>query len=427
MEIKDISFREEYYDDIHNMRPKWWMRWGILSVFIILLVILFLGHFIKYPDIISSEFRLTTNKPSITLPLEKRVQIEEILIDDKKNVEPNTPLLIIKNNSNYKDVFLLKNAVDKFSFKRDSIINFFNRFLDYDLQLGDFIEDDWIAFSNQLLEYYKIEQLDSYRSQIDFLKNELNRQYQLKSQYNNLIKTDIEQKRLLDKKIEADSILYSKGVISKMEFNTNKREYFDNSKLLQQNNLSLKRINLDIVRLENSIKTYGKNEEENLLQQKLQIRKSLNRLKSSILSWERNFMLVSPINGQVVFIQDLKKSAFYQGNVMVITPTNKNFYAILKIPFEGAGKIEKGQEVILKLYDYPYREFGTLEGHLKEFSPVADENHYLGKVKINLNQISSYGKDIKIKENMGGIGEIITNDRSILGRIFEKILYAFRK
>ena len=32
-----------------------------------------------------------------------------------------------------------------------------------------------------------------------------------------------------------------------------------------------------------------------------------------------------------------------------------------------------------------------------------------------------------IKENMSGTGEIITNDRSILGRIFEKIIYVFRK
>lgn len=427
MELKDIKFREEYYNEIHDMKPKWWMRWGILSAFIILFILLMLGYFIKYPDIITSEFRLTTNTPSIRLPLGKRVQIHQILIKDKTTVVPDTHLLIIKNNSNYKDVLLLKEAINKFSFEKDSIIKFFNTFLSTDLQLGDYIGDDWLTFSSELLEYYKIEQLNSYQSRVDFLKNELSRQYQLKSQYNKLINTDLKQKILLDKKIETDSILYSKGVISKMEFNNNKSEYFGNSKLLQQNSLSIKRINLDIIRLENSIKGYGKNEEEDLIQQKLRIRKTLYKLKSSIYSWERNFALVSPINGEVSFIQDLKEDAFFEGDVIVITPEVKNFYATLKIPFRGAGKIELGQKVNLKLNDYPYREYGILKGILKEFSPVAGENNYLGKVEINLEGVSSYGKKISPKENMSGIGEIVTNERSILSRLFEKINYVFRK
>jgi hypothetical protein len=32
-----------------------------------------------------------------------------------------------------------------------------------------------------------------------------------------------------------------------------------------------------------------------------------------------------------------------------------------------------------------------------------------------------------LRENMSGIGEIITNDRSILERLFEKITYVFHK
>jgi multidrug efflux pump subunit AcrA (membrane-fusion protein) len=254
MEIKQVDIREKYYNDIHNMKPKWWMRWGFLSVFVVLFITLSLGYIVKYPDVIRSEFRLTTNKPSVTLPLGVGAQIEHIFVKDKDSVTPNTTLLIIKNNSNYRDVFLLKKAINNFSFEKDSIIQFFDHFLNYDLQLGDVIENDWITFSSELLDYYKIVKLDSYQSQVDFLKNELRRQYQLKRQYIQLKNTDGQQKLLLDKKIKTDSILFSKGVISKMELNTNKRSFFSNSKILQQNNLALKRINLDITRLENSIK-----------------------------------------------------------------------------------------------------------------------------------------------------------------------------
>jgi len=425
MEIKEIDFREEYYINIHDMKPKWWMRWGILSVFIILSIILILSYIVKYPDVIYSEFRLTTNKPSVTLPLSKGSQIEKILIKNNDFVESGSHILTIKNNSNYDNVVFLKKEIEQFVFQKDSIINFFENSIDYDLQLGDIIENDWISLSGELFEFYKIEKLGSYKSQIDFLKNELTRQYQLKKQYNQLTNTDEQQKLLLNKKIETDSILFSKGIISKMEYNNNRRDFYSNSKVLQQNNLTVKRINLDIVKLENAIKNFDNNEGEDLLKQNLGIKRSLNKLKSSIDSWERNYTLTSPIDGKVTFIQNLKEEAFYEGNVVVITPKDKDFYATISIPFRGAGKVEEGQRVVLKLNDYPYREYGILEGILKDFSPVAGEDYYLGKVEINKNNISSYGKKIRIKENMSGIGEIITNDRSILGRLFERIIYAF--
>jgi len=403
------------------------MRWGILSVFIVLSIILVLSYIVKYPDIIASEFRLTTNKPSVRLPLSKGSQIDKILINNNDFVKSDSHILTIKNNSNYEDVVFLKKRIEQFVFQKDSIIKFFEHSINYNLQLGDIIENDWISLSGELLEFYKIEKLGSYKSKIYFLRNELKKQYQLKKQYSQLSNTDSQQELLLNKKIETDSILFSKGIISKIEYNSNKRDYYNNSKILQQNNLTIKRINLDIVRLENAIKNFDNNEGEELLKQNLGIRKSLNRLKSSIESWERNYTLTSPITGKVTFIQNLKEQAFYEGNAVVITPTDKDFYASIRIPFMGAGKVEEGQRVVLKLNDYPYREYGILDGILKDFSPVAGENFYLGKVEINKNNMSSYGKKIKIKENMSGIGEIITNDRSLLGRVFERILYAFKQ
>ena len=427
MEITDIDFREEYYNNVHNMKPNWWMRWGISSVFIVLIIILTLSYIVKYPDVIVSELRLTTNKPSVTLPLSKGSQIDKILINNATFVNSGSHIITLKNNSNYDDVVFLKKKIEQFVFQKDSIIRFFERSINYDLQLGDIVENDWISLSAELLEFYKIEKLGSFKSQTDFLRNELSKQHQLKKQYSQLSNTDEQQKLLLNKKIKTDSILFLKGVISKMDYNNQRRDYYSNSKILQQNDLTIKRINLDIVRIENAIEKFDNNEGEELLKQNLGIKKYLNRVKSSIDSWERKYTLTSPIDGKVSFIQDLKKDVFYEGNAVVITPIDKSFYATIQIPFIGAGKVEEQQRVIIKLNDYPYREYGVLEGILKDFSPVAGENYYLGKVEIDQKSISTHGKKIKIKENMRGIGEIITNDRSILGRIFERIIYVFRK
>ena len=112
---------------------------------------------------------------------------------------------------------------------------------------------------------------------------------------------------------------------------------------------------------------------------------------------------------------------------MIITPEDKNYYASIQIPFAGAGKVEKEQRTVLKLNDYPYREYGIIEGQLDELSAIAGESFYLGKVILEKNKISSYGKKITLRESMTGICEIITKDRSILERLFEKITYAFTR
>ncbi|WP_299136867.1 hypothetical protein [uncultured Tenacibaculum sp.] len=427
MELENINIREEHYADVHDMKPKWWMRWGIMTVFVILTVLVFLGYIVKYPDVIRSDFKLTTNKPSVTLPIFQGQQISVVLKKNYEEVIANEPIIVLANESNYKDVLFLHKELKQFSFRKEDILLFFDKYLEKSLQLGNLIESDWISFSNELLEYYKIVKLDSYQSQISFLKKELQKQRQLQREYIGLTRTDKKQEVLIKEKIKSDSVLYSKGVISRIAFNTNKRVAVENIKALKQDNLALKRVNLEIIRLTNTIENQENNEVENLLSRRLGIRKSLNRLLSSIELWKRKNLVTSPIKGTVNFIQDIKAGGFYEGNTVVITPKNTSFYALAQVPFIGAGKIENKQRTVLKLNDYPYREYGVINGNVSELNTVSGEKFYLAKVVLNENKLSSYGKQIELQENMTGVCEIITKDRSILQRVFEKVTYAFTR
>lgn len=427
MELKPIDLREEIFQDIHTMRPAWWMHYGILTVFFILAVLLMLAYVVKYPDIIYSEFRLTTNKPSITLPLPAGSQVERLLAEDQSWVAAGSHLMVITNNSRYEDVIRLEQAITGFALERDSILSFFDRFSGQEWQLGNVLENDWNAFFQALLEYYKIEELDVYRSQTAWLRKELGGQFQLRDHYTGLVRTDTEQRLLLDKQLAIDSTLFSEGVISAMNFNSSRQNFLNGCKALQQNQLALKQTQLEIVRLHNAIDKLQKLENDQLLAHRLEMQESLNRLRSALALWKKNYVLTAPVSGQVVFLQQLKEGEFFEGEVLVIIPEDKSFYGELHIPLIGAGKIEKGQKIVLKLNDYPYREYGVLQGKIKQFSRVAGENYYLGSVEIEAHRPSSFGKKIDIKENMRGIGEVITQDRSLLGRLFEKLVYAFNR
>lgn len=427
MEIENYNLRETYYSQIYTMKPAWWMKWGIATVFIILAIIITLAYFIRYPDTVVSDLRLTTNKPSITLPITTTAQVHELFVHDGEIVDKGTTLLVLDNNGNYKDILALEEQLQQLELEKSQLLRFFENTLTQDLKLGSILENHWIQFSTALLEYYKIQKLDSYNLQKSALRKELDRQIALRNKYVQLITTDAKEQELLNNKLRTDSTLYQKGVISRMQYNDGKQNFYSTSKQLQQNQLSLRRINIEITRLRNAIKNYSGEETASILTHTVGIRESLAKLKSAIQTWKDTYVVEAPMGGKVNYLQELAIGKFYDGNIMVITPVEEEYYASLKIPFAGSGKVAKDQEVVIKLNDYPYREFGILRGTISEIATVADETYYLAKVAITKNNLSSYGKEVSLKENMSGIGEIITEDRNVLSRVFEKVTYAFHQ
>jgi len=407
------------------MKPKWWMKYGIIIVLAVIIIIFLLGYLVRYPDVIISEIQMSSSKPSITLPIAQGSQIKEILVKNNSEVLPGQNLIVLRNNADYQDVILLDKELTNFSFNEVYQIKFFERFLTHDLQLGDLIQNDWMEFSNQLLAFYKIKKLNSFKNQIKFLELELEKQLALQKKYNKLVIVDNKQKDLISKKITADSILFKKQVLSPIEYNLNKQNYYTRLSELEQNNLALDRINLEITKLNNNIENTKSNEDSNLLTQQLSIRKALNKLQSSIEAYKKNYMLISPIKGKVSFIQNLEENRFTEGNSLVILPDDDNFYGIIKIPVAGAGKAKINQKVIVKLNDYPYKEFGVLTGYIADLYPISNEKSYLGKVIFKNTELSSYKKKLELKENMQGIAEVVTNDRNILERVFESVIYVF--
>lgn len=94
------------------------------------------------------------------------------------------------------------------------------------------------------------------------------------------------------------------------------------------------------------------------------------------------------------------------------------------MPIRNSGKIKPGQRVIIKLENYPYREWGTIDGEVKIISevPTKGENEgYVVYVQI-MDLVTSYGKTLEFKQEMIGSAEIVLEEITLLERIF----YQFR-
>lgn len=85
------------------------------------------------------------------------------------------------------------------------------------------------------------------------------------------------------------------------------------------------------------------------------------------------------------------------------------------------GKVKKGQKVIIKLYDFPYQEFGILEGQVREISSQTNEKkqYYVGVV-FPKGLKTSYNKKLPSNKELKGNSEVIIKDLRLIDFIFNK-------
>lgn len=96
-ELKDISLlRSKEIDEVIGRPPHWLVQWGITVFFIILVLVLFLSYFIKYPETINVPFTIAANKPLLPVDVNTNGQLIKALVKEGQYVHKNDPLFYWK-------------------------------------------------------------------------------------------------------------------------------------------------------------------------------------------------------------------------------------------------------------------------------------------------------------------------------------------
>ena len=158
----------------------------------------------------------------------------------------------------------------------------------------------------------------------------------------------------------------------------------------------------------------------------INLRSSINNLVGAIDRWNEENLLIAAMPGKISMVQNWSEKQYIeQGKeIMVILPENKkdNYFTQLFIPVQGSGRIQKGQRVLLKLDNFPYREFGQLEGEVIDLPGLSREEGLPVKIKLINGLITQSEKELKLEQELLGNGEIITENRSVFVRIFENVV-----
>lgn len=402
--------------EIISYRPHWMIRKGNMIFFLVLVSLLALTRFIKYPDVVHGSARLVALNAPKLVEAKADGKIVKLLAINEQQVQKGQHLAVIESTADYKQVVALQKWIE------EAIMSTANR--EYTLisqplpklyNLGE-LQTAYQAFQNQLVEIRQILASGYYEKKRKALQKDLDYISRLKNntyQQQKLIEQD---QQLQQKEYEAYEALAKDKVIAPLELNQYK------SKLISKNQ-NLKQLNTQITN--SHIATHNKQKEildlqKTVFDQTQVFHSSLLELKSEIGKWIQQYVLIASENGKLLFTSSLQENELVsigQG-LFYIEPKQTIVYAELMASQRGLGKIKQGQKVMLKVESYPSNEFGHLIGSIDYISNIPSrKDSFLVKVSMPEGLKTSYGKQLLFRNNLSAQAEIITDNRKLFDRI----------
>ncbi len=423
--MPDNSHSTYHYDvqDIMQRTPAWITRWGITIFFVSLLVIAGGSWFIHYPDIIRSPVVITTENPPAPVIARASGKIENLMVTEGQLVEPGQRLGNIKNPASYEDVNYLKEYLDLLGQTPDFVNENQLHSPSKNVSLGE-IQPEYATFLKNLTNLQQYFQLDYYTKKITALREELVEQQEYTSKLNRQAAILEQEYALVHKQYSRDSILFSKQVIPESEYERSKTENLRKLFEIEQAESAVSQNHIIVIRLKQQLldlKLKG-NEQEQAL--KRELTEAYESLKSAVASWDQKYLLIAPVRGRVTFnsFWSINQSVSEGDRVLTVIPLDEgSLIGKMEVSMRGAGKVKTGQRVNLRLDNFPYMEFGMVQGVIKSISLVPEHDAYTVEVKLPESLKTSYGIRINFSQQMKGTAEIITEDLRLPQRIINPL------
>lgn len=427
---KDVELRSEEVQEVMGRIPPWILRQGITILFVIVMVLLIGSALFKYPDVITADMTLTGRYPVAQIVARSSGKISELYITDGQNVNVTMPLAVIENPASTADVLFLKQLLQKHIQSPDSILYAISRSgtnntasKNNELALGD-IQSAYTTFLTALHEYENYYTLNYYAKKIAATKAQVNKYYTYYRNQQRQQQVVEAQYGLAIRQYERDSALHARGVISPSEHETARATFLQNRYTLESGYASLENLLIQIGEMETNLldMELQQAEKESILIQNY--RTTIEQLMNAINSWELNYCLISPIDGTVTFTKYWNENQFIQSaeNVFTVVPDEKDeLIGKAQLPIQRSGKVQAGQRVIIRFVNFPDEEFGIVEGKVSSISLVPMENNYQVEIALPNGLTTNYNKTLPITYEMKATAEIVTEDISLLERLFMPI------
>lgn len=434
MKNEQTTRRNEEICDIIERMPTRFGKWVAIAVTVFALLTVGFGWAIKYPDVVSGQITINSNQAPVKLVAGSSGKIRLYRYHPRDSVREGNYIAIIQNSANTEDVREINRLLSYPDLSQDTSLQWIDSFPEK-VSLGE-LNLNYFSFLTAAKNIRHYKQENTYEQQIKSLEDYIKWQNLLIRQTYKDTLTSREKLDMLAKWMKRKNALYQKDMITEKEYDDLRTSYLATCSENQQLHKSITSIHAQISEAEGKLNLIKTEKSEKEQQMHLDLISSYNELIDNIKTWEQKYVFKAPLNGQVEFLKFLTDNQYVQTGeeIFSIVPEKQSILGQMLLPSNGAGKVNPQSPVIIKLDNYPYMEYGSVDGKVSAISLVTKEEQvantpvetYLISIELPQGLATNYGKALDFKYEIKGTADIIVNDRRLIERLFDNLKYRIK-
>ena len=425
-----VARRNEEISDIIDRMPTRFGKHIAIAVVLFALIITGLGWIIQYPDVVTGQVTINSDASPVTLVAGSSGKIHLNGIRPRDAVREGDYLAVLQNAANTADVRRVARLLG--GFNPNAPVSEWADTLPEKLSLGE-LNLKYFTFLSAVKTLSDYQKDNTYEQQIKSLEEYIHWQRLLLEQTAADTATTLAKLNMLDKWLKRQNRLYGKDMIPEKEYDDMRTSRLNAYAEDRQLHRSLTSLHAQIAEAEGSLNLLRTQKAENERNMHLDLLSAYSDLLDNIKTWEEKYVFKAPMDGQVEFLQFLGENQYLQAGeeVFSVVPSRNAIFGQMLLPAAGAGKVKTDSPVIIKLDNYPYLEYGTIDGRVSSISLVTKNEEMAGShvatylITIELPQglTTNYGQTLDFKHEIQGTAEIVANDRRLIERLFDNLKY----
>lgn len=414
--------------DILSEPPRSIFRWGNTILFGFVALLISISWFVKYPDVVVAQSIVTSQNPPVLLSPIISDKIDKIYFTNNSIVNQGEWIAVLGNNTNLNHVKVLDSLLKDISSKEYDIQHILNINLPI-LQLGD-IQTSYNSFLRLTNSFKHHLEDGNFKIQSNLQSLQL-------QEYNNLINSALNDRRIAEKELEISKnnldrhkYLFEKGIIAKLELENQELQHLQNVRNFESQDARIYQLRSQKLSLNSQQSDLGHSEEETILNNELNIYEAVKNTELSLETWIKSHVIMSPIKGVLKYLQNVNvnQTVLPSSTLFTVIPEEEGAYICdLRVPIFNSGKVKVGQEVSISLDGFNPSEFGLLKAEITDFSNVPNENYFQATARLKNGLATTHGKQVEYLKNLSGSAQIITEDLRLIERFFYQIIEVFKR
>lgn len=439
-ESKNTNFSDtlQRTEEVQHIIEKMPQHFGRVITFIVLaifLLLLLFGWVIRYPDIATGQITISASHPPIKLiaPQSGKIQLSELR--SQETVAEGQIIAWFENPAMLDDVMLVSNILDSIRLPTEYAHAWYDK-MPKNMVLGD-LTSKYFTFLNAVKQLGDFQFNRLYDKQLLAMDTLLVQQEHVLEANQNKASISREQLALTNRLGEREATLHQKNVLSDADMDRSRLNTIGAQDRHEGSVRDVATAREQISRTRNQMQELRIQQSERGQQLALELLTAYNDLRDNLSSWRQRHLFSAPFDGKIQFLDFWRNDQFVQAgeSVFTVVPENDQPIGHVVLPAMGAGKVARGQEVIVKLDDYPFMEYGSIKGYVETISLTTNAislqqgemEAYLVTVNFLNGLETNYGGMLVFRHELKGTAEIVTHDRRLIQRFFDNLKYVINR